>query len=117
MSKIFIGLAILVSTQSLAGSGFWLGQDLLNRLQEDQKILNGGSYPNYAKAHSGIIYAMGVYDALNGFEFCVPSNVHPTVGQISAITHKYLINNPALWDQNAATIIADALKQHYPCKK
>ena len=60
-------------------------------------------------------YVVGVVDTGDGTLFCLPSRF--TVGQAVDIAGKYLIDNPERRHFSGARLVAEALSEHYPCKR
>jgi hypothetical protein len=58
---------------------------------------------------------MGVHDALDGVVFCSPE--HAKAGQIQAVVQKYVRERPGRWNEGANFLVAEALKEAFPCKK
>jgi hypothetical protein len=66
-------------------------------------------------------YITGVYDALqgkgkglNGVTFCPPNGV--TIGQLSDIVKKWLVDNPQHRHFVADSLLVAALSEAFPCK-
>jgi len=60
-------------------------------------------------------YLAGVYDSNAGITFCSPDEV--SLGQLSNMTEKYLVDNPAIRHLPAESIIIYMLKRIWPCAK
>ena len=60
-------------------------------------------------------YVGGVFDANTGVSFCAPSEV--TLGQATAMTEKFLAENPAIRHFAASAIIVHVLSRVWPCAK
>jgi len=109
MKKVLMALVIAVNTSSVF-AGFTNGNELYQWLQESENP-SGSSFKT--GLYSG--YIAGVVDTVDGIQFCTTSGV--TRGQNSAVVAKYLKNNPEKWSQSADTLVIDAMKQTFPCKK
>lgn len=60
-------------------------------------------------------YVIGVADLGDKILFCTPSN--STVGQLVAVTLKYLREHPEKWSLPADEVVTQALRNSFPCKK
>lgn len=109
MKRVLIAFIITVNANSVF-AGFTNGNELYQWLQESENP-NGSSFKS--GLYSG--YVGGVVDTGDGILFCTTSGV--TRGQNSAVVAKYLKNNPEKWSQSADTLVIDAMKQAFPCKK
>lgn len=85
------------------------GNDLLQRL--DAFAAQKGGFSGGA----GAGYVVGVADTLTAIgTVCLPGGV--SNGQVTAVVHKYLRDNPAVLHQNAVVLVARALMDSFPCK-
>ena len=109
MKKVLIAFIIAVNANSVF-AGFTNGNELYRWLEESE---NSSGSPFESGLFSG--YVAGVVDTGDGILFCTTSGV--TRGQNSAVVAKYLKNNPEKWSQPADTLVIDAMKQAFPCKK
>lgn len=93
-----------------AFASFTDGNELYKWMQayEDK---NGSSF------NAGLFggYIAGVVDTGNNYMFCTTPGV--SRGQNSAIVAKYLRNNPEKWNMSAASLVVEAMKESFPCKK
>jgi hypothetical protein len=106
----FLVLVSLIFSYHTALADFFDG----NRLKEwmDEKEQENGS-----RFEAGLFngYVAGVVDAGNEILFCTPDGV--TAGQFTAVVTKYLKENPEKWNLGASSLVIDALKVAFPCKK
>lgn len=66
-------------------------------------------------------YIAGVVDGTNGLRgafnltdgFCLPAGV--SIGQLQAVAHQYLRQNPAELHRDASLLVWTAMKQAFPC--
>lgn len=103
-----LGLFIITFfVSSISWAGFWSGNELHQWLLEAEK-------PNF---ESGLFhgYVSGVVDVGNGILFCTGKDV--TAGQYDAVVAKYVKNNPGKWDKTASSLVIEALREAFPCKK
>jgi len=108
MKQLAAFLFLLVAT-SLARAEFVDGYKLKGFLDADER--NEKS----VNASIGVGYVTGVYDSLAVFYYCAPPNI--TIGQVVAIAHKYLKENPDKWNLPANILVAESLKNAWPCPK
>ncbi|MFM5007340.1 MULTISPECIES: Rap1a/Tai family immunity protein [Aeromonas] len=104
--RIFALLTLMMTFS--ASAVFTSGNDLKSYMDEDD---NGGSF--LGGVYSG--YVIGVHDAFDDVLFCTPENV--TKGQVKAVISKYLKANPEQWNKSADSIVIEALRGAFPCKK
>ena len=109
MKKILLTLLLTLSPM-ISIASFTDGNELYQWLLEDEKE-NGSSF----KAGLFKGYVVGVVDFADYAFFCTTSGV--TRGQLSAVVAKYLKNNPEKWNNSADSIVTDAMKTAFPCKK
>lgn len=109
MKQVLLILALMLTT-NVAIAGFTDGNELYQWLLEDEN-------QNGSRFESGLFkgYVGGVVDLGNGVLFCTTTGV--TRGQFTAVVAKYLKNNPEKWNRSAYTIVVDAMKEAFPCKK
>jgi len=109
MKKIIMAI-FLVSNVNVAFAGFTDANELHQWLQEKEN-------PNGSLLKSGFFsgYVGGVVDVGDGILFCTSSGV--TRGQNSAVVAKFLKNNPEKWNQPADSLVIEAMKKAFPCKK
>ena len=60
-------------------------------------------------------YVMGVADTSSGILWCSSKNV--TGGQVRKIVEKYLVSHPEELHKTADSLVVDALREPFPCKK
>jgi hypothetical protein len=113
MMKNILGCFVLAAAPAFAGSGYIDGHTLNNRLKDYDvpnktaaQAVTGGNAQGYIT---------GVADALDGVLFCIPNDVK--VGQLIAMTERYLRDNPDKWNRNADTLIVESLRPSFPCAK
>lgn len=105
MKSMLISLALVAST---AHAGFWNGNELLSRLNNEH------SNPSQYLQAQG--YILGVVDAGDGEDFCIPANVNG--GQIFDIVRNFLRDKPEMRHQfKASLFVWFPLKQAFPCKE
>lgn len=109
MKKVIIAICLAVNVNVVV-AGFVGGNELHQWLQENEN-------PNGSAFKSGLFsgYVAGVVDTGYGILFCTPPGV--TRGQNSAVVAKYLKNNPEKWNQSADSLVIEAMKEAFPCKK
>lgn len=109
MKKVIIAILFTVNV-NVVFAGFIDGNELHQWLKEYEN-------PNGSAFKSGLFngYVGGVVDTGDGILFCTTSGV--TRGQHSAVVAKYLKNNPEKWNQPAESLVTEAMKEAFPCKK
>ena len=60
-------------------------------------------------------YVAEVVDLMNGLLFCATPGV--TRGKFIAAAAKHIKSNPEKWNKSAESIVAEAMKEAFPCKK
>ncbi|MBB5200843.1 hypothetical protein HNR39_002685 [Glaciimonas immobilis] len=109
---------ILMSGESSADGGniYYSGNNLMRWIGSDDRI--NASRPtggDFLDSGTLIGYVTGSSDAFSGYLFCPPSGA--TVGQLMAVTKKYVSDRPARWNESASDLVIDALKDAFPCAK
>ena len=99
----------LVAVCGSVQAEFFSGNDLKARL-EDWELTNSSDYRG---ASLGAGYVVGVHDALSAIAVCSPTQV--TVGQITAVTLKFMRANPEVLNLTADRVIAKSLRGTWPC--
>ena len=97
--KTLIALT-LVCGLSNANAGFMSGNKLLQLHVNDTATAIG--------------YVMGVHDAGDGKTFCTPDAA--SAGQLTDVVIQAIQRSPNVRHMSAATLIAAALYQEWPCK-
>jgi len=117
MKKFTMLIAIALLTQPLVTSaGSYSGANLNEWAQAYERTEAGReSAVDYQSAAMLIGYVAGIADVGNQILFCAPD--HSTVGQLVAVTTKYVKEHPEKWDQAGATLVVAALREAFPCKK
>lgn len=84
---------------------------------ELQEWLSRSEDKNESRYHTGLFrgYVSGVIDTGNDVLFCTPDGV--TRGQYIAVVAKYIKEHPEQWNLSASTLVINALRQVFPCKK
>ncbi len=96
-------IAALLFVPAVAHAVFFSGNELLSKI-------NGDSLD---RIHA-LGYIQGAVDAYGGATICPPPTV--TAGQLMDMIKNYMTNTPAIRHRAADVIIADALKQVWPCQ-
>ena len=117
MKRLFI-MALIVGMASPASAGFVDG----NKLYKKCSVKNDSSAVFYMEDAFCAAYINGVIDAIDGksrgssggFFFCMPNNVSSK--QAQDVVKNWLTNNPAERHYNAASLVAAALSESFPCK-
>lgn len=95
-------------------AGFINGNELAEWMQEYNKFETGiNSEIMTAGRYSG--YIGGVADTTNHIIWCSPQGIE--MGQVRKIVDIYLSNNPEKLHLDASSLIIEALKTAFPCKK
>lgn len=97
-------IALLLAPKK-ADAEFLSGNDLLQRQSSSDTV----------ERISAMGYVMGVFDVYLNVTFCAPNTV--TAGQVNDMVKNYLSNNPAIRHRTAESIINEAFKQVWPCKR
>ena len=115
MKKIILLLALMMFAEcSYAKTGFKGGNELAEWMVEYEKSDNDNSKDPFMVAlYDG--YVTGVADTLYDISWCSPGNI--TIGQVLKIVSKYLNNNPENLHFSAYSLVEQALKEAFPCKK
>lgn len=108
--KLITLLACMLMLSSNSWASFTSGNELHKWMTEWEKE-NGNRHS------TGLFrgYVSGVVDTGNNILFCTGNGV--TRGQYTAVVAKFLKNNPELWNNSGDSIVIDALKNAFPCKK
>jgi hypothetical protein len=114
MMKNILMLFVLIMFSECSYAVFTTGNDLAKEMVEYEKkenndlvgIFLGGHYTGYVD---------GITAVTAGLMWCNPGNVTP--GQIFKIVSKYLNNNPENLHFSADSLVVQALKEAFPCKK
>jgi hypothetical protein len=86
------------------GSSFFNGNQL-KAWMDSQDPVESGAF---------LGYVAGASDAVNDDKtICAPRGF--TIGQAEAIVRKYIQANPEKWSERADQLVAQALKQAFPC--
>mgnify|MGYP005826834363 CR=1 FL=1 len=110
MSTIAVSMAVATPAQAY----FYNASDLLDGAREVLRHNQGGQINNYQDAAKFRTYAVAIYDVaeLEGL-ICSPRGT--MVGQASALTANWIVNNPQDWSRPAANVVFEALLHHFPC--
>ena len=98
--------------------GFFItGQMLKDSLEAADRIKTGTARPqDEREAQFGRGFVAGVADAaLDGNTYCSPGDA--TLGQFNDVALAYLRAHPETLPQTASTIVLEALKAAYPCRR
>lgn len=100
----------MFATSASSWAAFFDGNELHGWLLENEK-------PNGSAFKSGLFrgYVAGVVDLGDELLFCTGPGV--TAGQYAAVVAKYLKNNPEKWNKSADSLVVEALREAFPCKK
>jgi hypothetical protein len=100
----------MFATSASSWAGFFNGNKLHGWLLEKEN-------PNGSAFEFGLFsgYVAGVVDVGDGILFCTGPGV--TAGQYNAVVAKYIKNNPEKWNKSADSLVVEALKEAFPCKK
>jgi hypothetical protein len=115
---VLVILLVLVYMQGQARAGgviFYTGNYLVEIMREYDKLIVSDPRTSLSDASTYMGYIAGVSDAVSGLLWENLSGV--TVDQICSIVAKYLKNHPERWNEPAATLVVDALKEAFPRKK
>jgi hypothetical protein len=111
--KRLLLVMFLVGVTSPVWAAYLDGNKLLNECNEKFASVGNMFCLGYI---AGILDAsMGAGKGVTGIEFCSPANV--TVRQATDVVKKSLNDNPQLRHLNAATLVAAALSEAFPCPK
>jgi hypothetical protein len=111
--RLFIVVALLMAAQAFAGS-FYTGNELAEWMREYERFERGDTGGDLAAARSYMTFVAGVHDTADGIVVCSP--VTTTVGQVSAITTKFMRANPERWNSPANVLVLEALATAFPCQ-
>ena len=113
MKHVLVALVLLLSWPARAE--FYTGNELVQRMRAYQQSAAGQVPSSYADASAYMFFVAGVHDTLDNLDiFCTPAN--STLGQVAAVVEKYLVAHPERWANAASTLVADALREAFPCK-
>jgi hypothetical protein len=114
MMKNILMLFVLMMFAECSYAGFKNGNTLAEWMVEYEKSDNDNSKDPFMVAlYDG--YVTGVADTLYDISWCSPGNI--TIGQVLKIVSKYLNNNPQNLHSSAYSLVEQALKEAFPCKK
>lgn len=108
--------SILLFSPRPALAGFYSINDLLPKMRQFEKALNGRSDAegvDYQAASEFLGYVTGVCD-LRCSDFEISSDF--TREQLASIVIKYVNNNPEQWSRSAAHVVVMALGSSFPKK-
>lgn len=113
LAAILVSVLTLLST--VASAGFVDGYQLKTWSEATNRVQNGGDSPSDVHEEAYFIgYVSGVSDVADGAVFCSPPNAK--LGQLMGVVSKYLLANPEKWNQSAALLAVEALRQAFPCQ-
>lgn len=98
-------LITLLVTSTAARAEFLSGNDLLGHLDSDSS----------AEKSFSLGYIAGVTDAASDILICAPTTI--TTGQARDIVWKHLRANPQTRHYTASSLVIEALRKVWPCKK
>lgn len=114
MQKVFI-VAVLIAVVANVASPAWAGYINGNELHKEcqsETAYNAGSCINYVL---GVVdSAQGPDRGVGGYVFCPPDSV--SASQSRDIVKNWLADNPGERRYNAASLVASALSEVWPCK-
>ena len=111
--KLAVLMLACVSLPAWA-NGYMNGNTLHTELEAYGRVAANQATPSDpTDAFEAIGYIAGVADAFNGAVFCMPQGT--SRGQVHAIVKKYVDDNPAEWQEPAASLVAASLKAAFPC--
>lgn len=107
-------LFVLMMFAECSYAVFRNGNELAKEMVEYEKSDNDNTVEWYRSGeYSG--YVTGVADSTNSISWCPPRNV--IASQIIKVVSKYLNNNPESLHFSAKSLVEEALKESFPCKK
>ncbi len=89
------------------------GNVLLKGMKEYKRETAGNKDANHYESIFFQSYAIGVMDGLHGNKICPPKNTN--LGQLLAMSVKYIVNNPEQWHKSAFFLISEPLIKTFPC--
>lgn len=98
--KKFISTVLLLSSTT-AFADFYTGNELLERLNDPDRV------------YLGMGYIAGVSDLGAGEYHCAPGEV--TLGQARDMVRSYLVSNPSNRHMSAAVLVTFTLMERWPC--
>ncbi|MFJ5427691.1 Rap1a/Tai family immunity protein [Pectobacterium actinidiae] len=112
---LLLGLLGLPFTVS---ANFYDGNDLNQWAESHNRAgLGTATDSDYLNRRQLMGYVAGVFEFGNGTLFCIPPTGSFTVGQVSDVVGKYVMNHPENRSQSALDVSIQALSQAFPCKK
>jgi hypothetical protein len=102
VKKLLIAMLMI---PAMARAEFETGNTLYTKMQDQS-----GGERMYVMG-----YVVGVFDAHQHINHCLPANVNVTIGQVTDIAKMYLQNNPAIRHRTADVLLRDAFRNIWPC--
>jgi hypothetical protein len=115
LALVILLVLVFMHGQTEARFMYYSGTDLVEYMREYEKGFSGNRGTNYAYANFFTGYVTGVCDLTAGVVWQDSKDV--TSNQAWAIVAKYLKNHPERWNESAAVLVVDALKEAFPLKK
>jgi Ssp1 endopeptidase immunity protein Rap1a len=106
-----IALIITATLQPVAVAGLKTGNDILMECASKAAVVDHGYCFGYI---SGIADAMGAEDSIFGWRACFPKGA--TFGQAEDATLRYLQVHIGGRQKDAASLVAAALAEAFPCR-
>lgn len=101
MKKVL--LSLILGACSVARADFYTGNELLERLNDPDRV------------YLGMGYVAGVSDMGAGEYHCAPGEA--TMGQLRDMVHRSLTNAPTTRHMSAAVLVTLTLMDAWPCPK
>lgn len=108
MKWIYVVGCMIAIASAQASAGFMDGQ----RLHSDLVQYLGGDPGFKDFASSG--YVIGVADALDDIEFCIPAKTRQA--QVFQVAANYLTAHPEQWQYDASSLLVEAFRNVWPCQ-
>jgi hypothetical protein len=114
---LFSAFVLLVTPSAFA----FTGNDLLQRLMTNQQIIEGRgdhSFKQLVDSNLGVGFVAGIFFTLDDIDpkVCLPDQ-GGNAAQYTAVTRRYLNNNPNQLHRPAQELVREAARQAFPCKR
>jgi hypothetical protein len=109
---VFLTATLFGSQDSALAAAFKTGSSLKSNCDDTIIDFSAGLCTGFIV---GVADVMGDGNEINGFRACVPDNV--IVNQVVNVARQYLARNPAQRHFSAASLVASALQEAFPCKQ
>lgn len=114
---LFSVFVLLVTPPAFA----FTGNDLLQRLMAQQQISEGrgdNSFKQLAESSFGLGFVAGIFFTMDDIDpkVCLPDQ-GGNAAQYTAVTRRYLNNNPNQLHRPAQELVREAARQAFPCKR